>query len=68
MSNPKPEFDFQIIHQERDGKHTLIVSPSKVNAGYGPVAIEVTQKQWDDLRFTFATAVSDKHEKLTYIV
>jgi hypothetical protein len=70
MSKPKPEFDFQITHQKgEDGRHFLIVSPSKVNEGYGPVSVEVTEKTWDELRFTFATAVDDinKMEKLTYI-
>lgn len=69
MPKAKPGFDFQILHQERDGVHYLVVSPSVPNEGYGPVIIEITEKQWDELRFHFATAVEDelKMEKLTYI-
>lgn len=65
----KPGFDFTLTHRVENGNHFLTVSPSKGNDGYPSKEIEITEGQWNDLRYHFAQAVDDKNkiEKLTYI-
>lgn len=53
---------FTIEHRLIDGTHTLTISPQKKNEGFPPKQIEVTEAQWNELRFHFATGVDDKNK------
>jgi hypothetical protein len=63
-------FDFSISHRTEDNKHFITFIPMLENKGYAPKEIEVTEQQWNDLRYHFALGVNDvlNIEKLTYIV
>lgn len=67
----KPQFDFQLLHKEENGTHTLTIIPSKKNHGYPELKLEITEGQWNDIKYHFTTAVDDvgynRVEKVSYI-
>lgn len=66
---PKIETTFKITQIVENGKSHLIISPAVKNEGFDPVQIEVTDFQWDALRFNFMIKTDyDKGEtELNYI-
>lgn len=64
--------DFQISYKTEDGKHFLTISPSVKNEGYKPKEIEVTEEQWNAIRYHFAVGYPSGKEKypasLHYVV
>jgi len=61
-----------IISHTLDGeKHILALQAQKIDvkAKYNFKTIEITQEQWDTLRFTFMSAINDRLglTKLTYL-
>lgn len=57
---PGVSTEFTISHKQVAGKHLLTIAPSKEAEGWPPKEVEVSQEQWDELRFHFGTAHNDK--------
>jgi hypothetical protein len=68
----KIKTDFEISYNTTDGKHFLTISPSVKNEGFKPKEIEVTEEQWNALRYHFAVGYPSGKDKfpatLSYIV
>jgi hypothetical protein len=67
---PKMETYFEVTHKIIEGKNTLTFQPKhKEDNGYGPKTIEVTEEQWNALKYHFATGVNDttKESILAYV-
>ncbi|RZJ88194.1 MAG: hypothetical protein EOO20_14270 [Chryseobacterium sp.] len=65
------ETKFTIIHKLIAGKNILTISPEKEKGNnYKPKTIEVTEDQWNELKFHFATGVNDKTKEtiLAYVI
>ncbi|MXV16864.1 hypothetical protein [Hufsiella ginkgonis] len=62
--------NFEIHHKVVDGNHILTFKPEIPNKGYPPTTIEVTEDQWNCLRYHFATGVNDKTGEsiLAYVI
>jgi hypothetical protein len=65
----KSDDKFELHHKEVDGKHTLIITPSVTNEGYPPKEVEITEGQWNDMKYHFAMGIHTKtgDEKLIYV-
>lgn len=65
----KPQFNFIIEHMVVEGVHHVKFIPSIKSEGYEPKTIEITESQWDNLRYHFMTAINDKSgvERLSYL-
>lgn len=63
---PQPHFDFKVTHEEVSFKHLVTFSPVEENEGFPPKTIELTQEQWDALRFHFGIGQEHKSEHLCY--
>lgn len=47
------QFDFYLDHRTKLGNHFIKFIPVIANEGFKPKEIEVSQQQWDELRFHF---------------
>jgi hypothetical protein len=64
----KSDDKFRIFHREDAGKHFITITPVVKNDGYPPKEIELTEGQWNDLKYHFAMGYSDAgDEKLIYV-
>lgn len=60
---------FFISHKVINGAHHLEFTPAIKNEGFPPKLMEITEGQWNDLRYHFGIAIIGKdHEQLIYIV
>lgn len=65
------ETHFEVTHQVVEGKQLLTFSPKHTKGNnFKPKSIEITQDQWNELRYHFATGVNDKTKQsiLAYII
>lgn len=59
---------FTIHHVVENGKLHLIIAPAEKTEGYDPIQIEVTEFQWNALRFNFMIKQGDPNgTELTYV-
>lgn len=59
---------FTLHHNEVDGVHSLTFAPAVKNEGYPPKTIELTEGQWNDLKYHFVVGYSTPlYEKLIYV-
>lgn len=59
---------FIIQHFVKDGKHYLNFVPKEESEGYPPKEIEVSENQWNQLKFHFGMAQNGKGlDKLCYL-
>jgi hypothetical protein len=65
----KPQFNFIIEHMNVNDVHHIKFIPAKEAPGYEPKTIEVTENQWNELRYHFMMAYDDKNkiERLSYL-
>ncbi len=64
----KSDDKFEIHHRIIDGAHVLNIIPAVKNEGFPEKGIEITEGQWNDLRYHFAIAlIAPDHEKLIYV-
>lgn len=68
MSKAKSSDLFRVVHK-KDGATNIVTFEPATPCGYEPVSIELTNEQWDALRYGFATMVNDKEKitKLAYV-
>lgn len=62
---------FKLMHRVKDGKIELTFTADKIDikADYNFQTIEITQDQWDELRYNFMTGINDAKgiTKLCYL-
>lgn len=62
--------DFMIYHAKKDGKNIMTIRPATECPEMPQIHIEVTDEQWDTLRYHFATQVNDAEgiTRLAYLI
>jgi hypothetical protein len=64
----KSDDKFTLHHKEVDGVHSLTFAPAVKNEGFPPKTIELTEGQWNDLKYNFGVGYfGPEDEKLIYV-